>query len=171
LVSKHYTTVSMIRTIVDVLGMESPGLNDALAEPMAEIFNSYPEPWSYTAQVPAVLYGTQLPLPAPSSARATGRASDRGQAGGKLSPGAMPPDGRPLRTAEYWERAMAGQNFEREDDLSTDAFNRALWVGLRGEDVLYPQIRHGRDLRRNRQQLLKQYYSRQSTQQSPRPGS
>lgn len=41
LVSRHYTAVSMIRTIADVVGIEPLGLNDALAEPMAEIFHPY----------------------------------------------------------------------------------------------------------------------------------
>ena len=68
LVSTHYTTVSMIRTIVDVLGIEPAGLNDALAEPMADVFKTQAEPWTYTAMVPAVLYSTQLPLPAATAA-------------------------------------------------------------------------------------------------------
>jgi hypothetical protein len=113
-ISNHYTTVSLVRTIVDVLGMKSPGLNDALAEPMAEIFDSSPRPWTYTAEVPPILYTTQLPLPSQTLARHQGRTT-----------GAVAIV-QPLRSAEYWERAMAGQNFEREDDLSTDAFNMAL---------------------------------------------
>ena len=140
-VSEHYTTVSMIRTIVDVLGMESPGLNDALAEPMAEIFNTKPQPWSYEAEVPPVLFSTQLPLP-PQANAAAGAAH-----------------ARPLRSADYWARAMAEQNFEREDDLDPEAFNRALWIGLRGEGVPYPTIRHRRDMRHQRDQLLQQHRS------------
>ena len=150
LISRHYTTVSMIRTIVDVLGMESPGLNDALAEPMAEIFNVRPQPWSYEAEVPSVLYTTQLPLPAPA---------DSAQAGGAAGRTAAH---RPLRSAEYWTRAMSGQNFEREDDLATDAFNLALWTGLRGEGVPYPTVRHGRDMRLQRKRLLQQHHSQGS---------
>jgi len=139
LISKHYTTVSMIRTIVDVLGIESPGLNDALAEPMAEIFDTHPTGWSYSAIVPSVLYNTQLPLPTRSVANV--------QKEGVST--------RPLRTPEYWEQAMANQNFEREDDLDPDRFNRALWAGLRGEDAPYPEVRHGKDLRKDRKRLLK----------------
>ena len=60
----------------------------------------------------------------------------------------------PRRTADYWTRVMAGQNFEREDDLETDDFNEAIWAGLRGEEVPYPTTRHGQDLRRNRKELL-----------------
>ena len=94
--------------------------------------------------VPAVLYSTQLPLPAATAAN-----RQRDQLG--------PVPSQPMRGADYWERAMAGQDFEREDDLDTDRFNVALWTGLRGEGVAYPTHRHGRDLRRDRQRLLKQY--------------
>ena len=144
LVSTHYTTVSMIRTIVDVLGIEPAGLNDALAAPMADVFKTQAEPWSYTAMVPAVLYSTQLPLPAATAAN-----RQRDHLG--------PVPSQPMRGADYWERAMAGQDFEREDDLDTDRFNVALWTGLRGDGVAYPTHRHGRDMRRDRQRLLKQY--------------
>jgi len=154
LVTRHYTTVSMIRTIVDVLGIESAGLNDALAEPMADIFNPYPEPWTYEAVVPSVLYSTQLPLPAPTAA-------NRQQDPVRIV--AVP--SRPIRTAEYWDRAMAGQDFEREDDLDTDRFNLALWTGLRGDGVAYPAVRHGKDMRKNRRQLIKEYLTQPSHRQ------
>jgi YVTN family beta-propeller protein len=142
-VSTHYTTVSMIRTIVDVLGLESPGLNDALAEPMADIFETSPKPWTYQAIVPSVLYDTLLPLPP----RTTARVHD-------AYPSVL---SGPRRTAEYWQRVMSSQNFEREDTLDTDDFNEAIWAGLRGEDVPYPHSRHAQDLRRNRKELLRAY--------------
>ena len=143
-VSTHYTTVSMIRTIVDVLGIESPGLNDALAEPMADIFNPYQRSWSYTAIVPPVLRSTQLPLHAVSMATIV----------------------QPQRTAGYWQRAMGDQNFEVEDDLDTDAFNEALWEGLRGDEA-YPLVRHGKDMRQNRDALLKQYDATRPSNHAP----
>ena len=151
--TRHYTTVSLIRTIVDVLGIEPAGLNDALAEPMADVFNPDRERWSYKAVVPPVLYSTQLPLPAPATAI---RQQDSPEGFGMPS--------RPTRTAEYWARAMSGQDFEREDDLDTDRFNLALWAGLRGEAFAYPAIRHGRDMRRNRQELIRQHLAQPSQQ-------
>jgi hypothetical protein len=66
---------------------------------------------------------------------------------------------------------MVGQNFEREDDLSTDAFNVARWLGLRGEDVPYRWVRHGRDLRHDRQRLLDHHRSALSRKQTTRPPS
>jgi DNA-binding beta-propeller fold protein YncE len=153
LVSTHYTTVSMIRTIADVLGIQSSGLNDALAEPMTDLFMRRPQPWSYTAIVPSVLYSTALPLPAPGVANRQRTLPD----------GSAPPE-KPMRTADYWARAMDGQNFTREDDLDPERFNQALWTGLRGEGVPYPHVRHGKDLRVNRKELLKQYSQQRSMQ-------
>ena len=147
-VSKHYTTVSMIRTIVDVLGIESPGLNDATGRADGRDLRPFGRSRGPTPpKCPAVLYTTQLPLPAQTAATQPGQAPSAVAAA------------RPLRSADYWEQAMAGQNFEREDDLSTDAFNLALWIGLRGEDVPYPLVRHGKDLRRDRRRLLAEYTS------------
>ena len=61
-VSKHYTTVSMLRTIEDIIGIEPLGLNDGLAEPMAEVFDLKQGQWTYAAIVPEALRTTQLPF-------------------------------------------------------------------------------------------------------------
>jgi DNA-binding beta-propeller fold protein YncE len=138
-VSTPYDTVSMVRTIVDVLGLEPLGLPDGLASPMANVFErrSRPRPWSHTAIVPEVLRNTDLPLPPPAS-----QAASR-------------PVAQPRGNAAYWARAMSEQNFTREDDLDSDAFNRALWHGLMGATAPYPTDRHGRDLSNDRQRLLR----------------
>ena len=60
----------------------------------------------------------------------------------------------PRRDADYWAKAMEGQDFKREDNLDTARFNRVLWAGLMGEDVPYPTERHGRQMSQNRQALL-----------------
>lgn len=49
---------------------------------------------------------------------------------------------------------MAGQNFATEDKLDEPRFNRALWAGLKGKEVPYPEVRHGQDLRKDRVILL-----------------
>ncbi len=46
LVSTRYTTVSLLRTIEDVLGLEPLGLNDALALPMTDAFDLGQATWS-----------------------------------------------------------------------------------------------------------------------------
>ena len=134
-VHHRYNTVSMVRTIEAVLGLAPMGLNDALAEPMDEVFDVNQAAWSYTAKVPAVLRSTALPLPPATTAQAACVA-------------------RPRRTAAWWAAAMKGQDFNEEDRLNTAAYNRALWRGLKG-DAPYPSQRSGKDLSGNRAGLVK----------------
>jgi hypothetical protein len=128
-VSTRYHTVDLVRTIEAVLGLGPMGLNDALAEPMADVFDPARTTWSYRARVPAVLRTTRLPLPPATTAEAGCTAR--------------------TRTAGYWAAAMAGQNFAGEDRLDTAAFNLALWRGLKGAEP-YPSGRDGQDLRDDR---------------------
>ena len=129
LVSTRYTTVSVLRTIEALLGLKPLGLNDALAAPMADVFDPALGEWSYRAQASDVLRATALPIPADRFAPA-------------------PRAARPLRDAAYWAQAMRGQDFSVEDHLDTDAFNAALWRGL--SDGAEPQVRSGADLRTDR---------------------
>src|SRR5208283_3426601 len=63
LVSTPYNTIDFVRTIEEVLGLPPMNLNDALARPMADIFNTTPSPWSFTVTPAPILYRTTLPLP------------------------------------------------------------------------------------------------------------
>ena len=63
LVSTPYNTIDFLRTMEEVLGLPPMNLNDALARPMADIFNTTPSKWSFTATPSAYLYNTDLPLP------------------------------------------------------------------------------------------------------------
>jgi DNA-binding beta-propeller fold protein YncE len=116
-VSHPYTTVNMVRTIEEVLGLKPMGLNDALAEPMADAFDLTRSEWSYKAIVPELLRKTALPLPAATA-----------QAGGGGCVVAA-------RSAAWWAQAMQGQDFDREDHLDTARFNRALWRGMKGDKL------------------------------------
>ncbi len=136
LVSTRYTTVSMLRTIGSILGLAPLGLNDAMALPMADVFDLGQRTWNYRAVASKVLAATLLPI-----------APDR----------FVPSDlhvsqARPPHSAAYWAEAMKGQNFSGEDKLDTDAFNASLWQGL-GEGP-EPVDRDGRDLRESRAKLL-----------------
>ncbi|MDR3507587.1 MAG: hypothetical protein P4L64_06780 [Caulobacteraceae bacterium] len=144
-ISSRYDTVALVRTIEAVLGLEPMGLNDALARPMAGVFDLAQADWTFEAKVPAVLRSTKLPLPAPVLAQNT-----EGQGVGARCPSAAP-----KRSATWWRAAMSGQNFHEEDRLDTPAFNHALWRGLKGDGVAYPTARDGRDLRANRAALLR----------------
>ncbi len=134
-VSSHYTTVNMLRTIEAVLGLPPLGLNDALASPMADLFDPALKGWSFEAKASDVLAATQLPIP-----------KDHFVAKLALDSAHLPHD------AAYWTEAMKGQDFHIEDHLDTAAFNKALWRGLGcGPE---PTSRPGEDLRTDRQSVL-----------------
>ena len=120
-VSSPYNTVSLLRTIEEVLGIpqlnERLGLppymnmNDALARPMADIFTSTPHPWSFTAVPAPILYNTSLPLPP--------------QPVGLIVP-------KPTHNAKYWARVTKGLDFSDADRVDSVLFNRILWKGMMG---------------------------------------
>jgi hypothetical protein len=121
---------------------------------MADAFTPEYKPWSYTARVPVMLRSTQLPLPpAPAPGAADG---DTDAASAK-----------PRHTAAWWAAHSRGQDFSVEDDLDTDRFNRALWLGLAPQGVPFPA--HpvtGADLRESREQLLENYRKQQEASAS-----
>jgi DNA-binding beta-propeller fold protein YncE len=135
LVSTAYNTIDFVRTIEEVLGLPPMNLNDALARPMADIFNTSPSPWNFTAIPSPMLYGTKLPLP-PKPVRL-----------------AVP---KPKHNAEYWARATNGMDFEEEDRVDPLDFNHLLWKGLKG-NKRYPAATTGLDLRLDREILLERY--------------
>jgi hypothetical protein len=122
-VSTPYNTVSMVKTIEEVLGLEPLGLNDALAAPMADVFDARlsPAAFTYTAKVPEILRATALPVPAATALNTVAHPISVATMAGHRHHGAA-----------YWERVMRGQNFNREDALDTPRFNRALWRGIMG---------------------------------------
>jgi len=90
IVSTRYSTVNMLRTIEDILGVEPLGLNDGLQRPMTDVFTKVNKPWSFSPIVPDVLRTTQLPLPPSTAAnRLPQTKTVRGFS-------------RPPRSASYW---------------------------------------------------------------------
>ncbi|HEV2299883.1 MAG TPA: beta-propeller fold lactonase family protein [Candidatus Acidoferrales bacterium] len=155
-VSTHYTTVNMLRTIEDVLGIGPMGINDDVVEPMADVFTTELKPWTYTAIVPDVLRTTKLPVPGnPSSS-----------SGASIGARPSPASALPRHDAAYWAAKTRGFDFSVEDKIDSAKFNRILWQGLVGKDVPYPTVRDGRDLRRNRDQLLQRFDAAESGQRS-----
>ena len=139
-VSEYYTTVSMLRTVVDILGAQPMGLQVALAEPMTEVFSKANRNWDYTVIVPEILRTTDLPLPPPAESTIIA-ASD-----------SIPV--RSTHSAAWWADKTSGQDFKRADNLDAAKFNRILWEGLKGEDIPYPVQRHRQDLSKDRWKLL-----------------
>lgn len=145
-VSTKYTTVSMIATIVDILGIEHLGTYDALERPMTEAFSKSAKKWDFNAIVPDILRTTtQLPLPGDNAKNSAKR--------DVLSAFYA----KPRHDAAYWAAKTAGFNFDRADQVDAPTYNLILWQGLVGADVPYPAVRDGRDLSKNRKALLKRW--------------
>jgi len=120
-VSTPYNTINLIRTMEEVLGLPPMNLNDAVAAPMADIFNATPSPWSFTAAPSAYLYNTQLVLPP--------------RPVGMIVP-------KPTHNAKYWARVTKGLDFTDADRVDPAEFNRILWKGLMGNKP-YPSAPAG----------------------------
>jgi hypothetical protein len=142
-VSEPYTTLSILRTLEEILGIGSLSLSDSSAKVMTDVFDTNLKPWTYSAVPSAMLYNSQLPLPS------------RPQ-------GEIP---RPTHDSTYWSNATKGMDFTVEDRLNPLVFNQVLWRGLMGSKP-YPATSSGQDLRKNREQLLDQYRTSVKTQQN-----
>ncbi len=117
-VSHHYTTVNVLRTITDVLGLDHLGLFDAAAEPMTEAFEVRKKAWTFKATPSPLLSSTKLPLP-------------KATAAAKLAP---------THGAAYWAEKTRGMDFSAEDRLDSAVYNKILWEGLMGGRP-YPRAR------------------------------
>jgi hypothetical protein len=149
IVSTPYTTLNFIRTMEEVLGLPPMNLNDVLAAPMSNIFNTSPSSWSFTATPSAILYCTQLPLPQP-----------------------FLPCNDPTPDAKYWASVTRGMDFDDADLVNGATFNHILWRGMMGNRP-YPSRPSEKDLRQNRDKLLAQYRRSLQTKaaQMPKPAS
>ncbi|WP_315789560.1 alkaline phosphatase family protein [Fischerella sp. JS2] len=143
LVSTNYNTVSMLRTMEDLLGIGYLGMNDANAEPMSDAFTKNPNFAPYVAVVPGNLCADPVDpnlVPACKDPNAQKTA-------------AMPI----LRDRKWWAQKTKDFNFRVEDKLDPEEFNEILWTGIKGDDVPYPEERSRANLRTNRAQLLKRW--------------
>ena len=125
-VHTFYNTMSMLRTMEDLLGMNHLGMNDANSEPMSDVFMTRPDLTPYTAVLPGSL--CQPPV-----------ASDLIPECKQASvPRTLPL--KSLHDGTWWANATRNFNFKRPDDLDSAAFNRLLWRGVIGEKP-YPARR------------------------------
>jgi hypothetical protein len=102
---------------------------------MADIFNTTPTAWSFTATPSTYLYNTSLPLPP--------------QAAGVILV-------KSTHNAQYWARVTKGMDFSDADRVDPAVYNRILWKGMMGGRP-YPAGPTGLDLRQNRKELLASY--------------
>lgn len=134
-IDQRYTTVNMVRTIEDVLGLGHLNLNDEYQRPMTAIFDLNQAQWTYNAIVPAPI------------ARDLELALHPRQA-------ALAPVFHDAQPAAYWARQTRGFDWTQEDRVPAVLFNQILWKGLTG-GAPYPTVRGGRDLSQGREAILK----------------
>ena len=130
-VKTRYTTVSMLRTIEDVLGIDHLNLNDAYLGPMTDVFDLNQAQWSFQAKPSAYLDSTAAQRLTPT--RFAG-----------LKPLT------PARPAVWWEQQTEGFDWTAEDRVPADLLNRIVWDGMTG-GAPYPERRSGIDLGSNHQ--------------------
>lgn len=107
LVHHRYTTVNLLRTIEDVLGLEHLSVFDSNQEPMTAVFDLQQRNWHFEAQVSGLLKATSLPI-------------------GSISARPL----RPTQDARYWAAATQGMDFSAEDRVDPLRYNQILWEGL-----------------------------------------
>jgi len=119
-VSTRYSTVNILRTIEQVLGIEALSMFDAYQRPMSDVFDLKQTSWNFRAVPSAALMRTKLPIPKTSakSKRRFAFAHD----------------------ARYWARATRGYDWRAEDRINAAAYNHILWEGIKGAQA-YPSVR------------------------------
>lgn len=106
-VSTPYTTVSLLRTMEEILGLGPLNLNDAAATPMADVFSTDQQAWEYSATPSRFLADSTLPIPH---------------------------DGAALHSTHdgaYWAARTQGMDFSVADHIDSGKFNQILWTGLK----------------------------------------
>ncbi|HXS20932.1 MAG TPA: bifunctional YncE family protein/alkaline phosphatase family protein [Steroidobacteraceae bacterium] len=126
-VSDYFTTVNVLRTMEDILGIDHLSIFDANERPMTDIFDMRQKDWSFTAVPSCLLTGTKLPLGA--AAESCGHALQS------------------THTAAYWAAETKGMDFSSEDKVDAVGFNRIVWRGVM--ETPYPAERSGLDMRRS----------------------
>jgi YVTN family beta-propeller protein len=119
-VNTHYSTVNMVRTIEDVLGIDHLSLNDSTQVPMTDLFdisaNGAPS-FVYKASASPLLKGTGLVADASIF-----------EAGSS----------KPMHDGDWWAKQTKGFNWSSEDKIPSDLYNRIQWEAY-NPGVPYPE--------------------------------
>jgi YVTN family beta-propeller protein len=132
-IHERYSTVNMVRTIEDVLGLGPLNINDAYQRPMTAVFDLKQSAWNYDAVMPAPI------------ARELSASPLQDQSASAF---------HDAQSAAYWARETRGFDWSQEDRVPAVLFNQILWKGLTG-GLPYPAARDRQDLSRDRAAVLK----------------
>ena len=132
-IHERYSTVNMVRTIEDVLGLGPLNINDAYQRPMTAVFDLKQSAWNYDAVMPAPI------------ARELSASPLQDQSASAF---------HDAQSAAYWARETRGFDWSQEDRVPAVLFNQILWKGLTG-GLPYPAARDRQDLSRDRAVVLK----------------
>jgi hypothetical protein len=122
IVSTRYSTVSLLRTMGDILGLEKLDLQVAGTRPMTDVFDITQSSWTFSA-TPAQILLTKTQLPIANKGALIKHAA-----------------AKPLHDAAWWAERTKKFDFSKEDLNDEDAYNRVLWEGTMGTP--YPIITH-----------------------------
>ncbi|MBH8566399.1 hypothetical protein I8748_30310 [Nostoc sp. CENA67] len=142
-VSTNYNTISILRTMEDLLNIGYLAITDANAEPMSDAFTRTPDFTPYTAIVPGNLCGNTV------DAKLVPACQDQ-----NVKKTAVVPI---LHAKNWWADMTKDFDFIGEDKLDPEEFNEILWAGIKGDEIPYPENRSRANLRQNRAQLLKRW--------------
>jgi hypothetical protein len=114
-VGTHYSLVSVLRTIEDILGTEHMNLNTTYARPMSDVFDiGSSGVWTFNAVASTGIAGH-------------GSAGDAERHGVRYGEG---PVMKPKHDAADWAEATRGFDFSDVDRVPPGLFNKVLWEGL-----------------------------------------
>jgi YVTN family beta-propeller protein len=130
-VSDRYSTVNVLATIEDILGIGHLSIYDAYQRPMSAVFDLSQKAWTFEATEPAPFAAAFM--------------------GGTRAPKAAA--FHFAQTPAYWAKVTRGMQWDREDENPAPQIERIYWNGLK-PGVSWPKERSGDDLRRDRTRLL-----------------
>ncbi|MDE2493593.1 MAG: beta-propeller fold lactonase family protein [Alphaproteobacteria bacterium] len=122
-VSERYSTVNVLTTIEDILGIGHLSIYDAYQRPMTAAFDLGQKQWTFEAAEPA-----------PFAASFTGKEHAANPAAFHFA-----------QTPAYWAKATAGMHWDKEDENPAPLIERIYWQGLK-PGVPYPLMRSAADL-------------------------
>jgi DNA-binding beta-propeller fold protein YncE len=132
-VSTRYSTVNMVRTIEDVLGIDHLNLNDTYQAPMTDVFDLTQKTWTYKATMSAYLNGTGVAKTIAVADPAIQFADDK--------------PAKPAHGAAWWARSTHGFDWSDADRVAgvvndEGSYNKIEWKGVK-PGVRYPTARSG----------------------------